>query len=772
MQMQVVTLISGEKSTMTTEKKLKKALELQQNGKSAEAEAAFKLVLRSDRSNFVSLYSLGVLAVQSGAQAKALQYFDRAVKVNPDFAPTWYNRGVVLHALDENERALESYDQALKVNPAYSEALEHRAILREIVRNAAETPVAPQPVPELAVQRNRALELQQQGMLGEAEQLFREILAVKPWDFVALYSLGVIAQRNGDPLQSLEFFDITARGNPDFAPIWYNRGAVLQGLKRSQEALESYDRALTLNPSYTEALVNRGAVLQGMNRHVEALENYDHLLQLEPRNDKALGNKGILLTEFKRFDEAAATFESLLEINPDYDYGLGLLCFAQMHSCAWDRLDHFAREISRGVQEGRAVSKTLALLAISDSSRDHLLCSMIFGRNNFPAQVPFWQGERYQHQKIRVAYLSPDFREHPVGHLTAGIFEHHDRSRFETIALSLGIDDQSGLRTRIAGSFDRFIDVREMNSRDIAKLMRSLEVDIAVDLAGYTADSRTDIFAWRPAPVQVNYLGYPSTLGLGYLDYIIADRFVIPEADQPHFSEKVVYLPDTYLPTDASLQVAERTPSREECGLPETGFVFCSFNHAYKINPAIFDVWMRILARTPESVLWLMKLNSSAEGNLRREAQARGIAPERLIFATRVPRVEDHLARYRRADLFLDTTPYNAHTTASDALFVGLPVLTCQGNAFPGRVAAGLLHAIGLPELVTGSFADYEEQAVLLAGDPERLGLVHAKLRANRDTTPLFDTAQFCRYLEGAYDGMWQRSQGGLPPVSFSVGKS
>ncbi|NJM13797.1 MAG: methyltransferase domain-containing protein, partial [Synechococcaceae cyanobacterium SM1_2_3] len=400
--------------------------------------------------------------------------------------------------------------------------------------------------------------------------------------------------------------------------------------------------------------------------------------------------------------------------------------------------------------------KTLAFMALSDSARDHLLAAQIFAKSYCPKKsISLWQGERYRHDKIRLAYVSPDLREHPVGHLMAGIFEHHDKSRFETIAISLGIDDQSRLRARMLKAFDRFIDARLMSSHRIAEMMREMEIDIAVDLAGYTADSRTDIFAYRPAPVQVNFLGYPGTMGTDYIDYIIADRQVIPEDHQQFYTEKVIYLPDAYLPTDASVNIAEQTPSRAECGLPETGVVFCSFSHDYKISPPIFDVWMRLLRQAPGSVLWLMSRSDSSQRNLRHEAESQGVDSSRLVFAGRVPRIEDHLARYRLADLFLDTHPYNAHTTSADALMAGLPVVTYMGDSFPSRVAGSLLLAIGLPELITHSLEDYEALALKLVTTPSLLVDTKLKLAANKETYPLFNTQGFCRNLESAYSEMW-----------------
>ncbi len=608
------------------------------------------------------------------------------------------------------------------------------------------------------------------GNLHEAEKLLRRVLKSNPKELIALFLLGIIAMKKDDAPGSLQYFDRGAKLNPAFEKSWFNRGVVLFALRRHEDAIESYQRAIRLKPDYVDALNNLGIVLQEVSRYEEAITAYDRLLAVQPTYEKALVNKGYILTLMGRYQDAIACLAILIDLQPDYDLALGMMASSMLYGCIWNDYGRIAEQVCKGVASDKFVCKTLGLMSISDSPADQYNCAKIFAQQkNPPAPSRLWQGEIYRHGKIRIAYVSPDFREHPVAHLMAGIFEQHDKSRFETFGFFLGTADNSAIHGRIARSFNQFLDVRQKGSREIAEMMRAMEIDIVVDLAGYTQDARTDIFAYRPVPVQVNYLGHPGTMGAEYMDYILADSVVIPPGDQEQYTEQVVHLPGSYLPADATLTVAERTPSREEFGLPATGFVFCSFNHAYKINPTIFDVWMRILTQCPGSVLWLMKLNSTAEPNLRKEAAARGVDPARLIFATRVPKVEDHLARYRLADLFLDTTPYNAHTTACDALFVGLPVLTYLGKAFPGRVAASLLRAIGLTELITASLADYESAAVRLAHDAALLAQHKEKLKANRHTYPLFKTEEFCRNLEYAYTVMWERTQRGEPPTAFQV---
>ncbi|MDD5029640.1 MAG: tetratricopeptide repeat protein [Rhodoferax sp.] len=604
----------------------------------------------------------------------------------------------------------------------------------------------------------QAIGWQTQGRLDDAVKGFNDVLAQDPNSPHALYSLGLIAMNAGDLPLALQWCERGVKATPQFAPLRYLHGAVLQAMGQKDAALASYDAALEIQPDYQEVLLNSGAMLRTMFRHKEALERFNKILTFNPNHTGALANCGIMLTEFKQSEPAIAMFERLLKINPDYDYALGLLFFERMHICDWTDFDKLKDQITQEVRAGKRSCKSLAFMSASDQASDHLIAAKTFASGYCPKKpISLWNGERYRHSKIRLAYVSPDLREHPVGHLMAGIFEHHDKSRFETIAISIGIDDGSRLRARMLKAFDKFIDVRDMTSEQIARMMRDMEIDIAIDLGGFTSDTRTDIFAYRAVPVQVNYLGYPGTMGTDYYDYIIADRHIIPPEHQKYYTEKVAYLPDTYLPTDNSVKISERTPTRAECGLPETGFVFCSFSHDYKISPPVFDVWMRLLAQVPGSVLWLMSRGELAQRNLRKEAQARGVDPARLIFAGRVPLVEDHLARYRQADLFLDTHPYNAHTTAADALMAGLPVVTYVGNSFPSRVAGSLLDAISMPELVAESLEEYERKALLVAKDPVFKKTCREKLVKNKVHSSLFDTQMSLRDLESTLISMWRR---------------
>ena len=406
-------------------------------------------------------------------------------------------------------------------------------------------------------------------------------------------------------------------------------------------------------------------------------------------------------------------------------------------------------------------------LSIPASRADQLQFAKTFvsDQGSFSA---LWRDEIYSHDRIRIGYLSADFRHHPLAQLAVGLFEHHDKSRFEIMAISCGPDDGSDLRNRIRSAAENFIDVRGMPDSAVAEFIRRREIDILVDLSGFTQDNRFSVFARRVSPLQVNFLCYTGTMGADCMDYIIADPTVIPKDHFQFYSEKVVWLPDTYQANDRSRPIAGRRPTRSECNLPDAAFAFCCFNATYKITPEVFAVWMRLLAKREGSVLWLLETNPTAAQNLRREAEAHGITPKRLIFAPAMP-LADHMARIGLADLFVDTLPYNAHTTASDALWAGVPVLTCLGDTFAGRVAASLLKAVGLPELITASLEDYEALAIKLAREPSFLTAIKAKLAGNRDTYPLFDTARFARHIEAAYMTMWERQQKGAPPQGFAV---
>jgi predicted O-linked N-acetylglucosamine transferase (SPINDLY family) len=540
--------------------------------------------------------------------------------------------------------------------------------------------------------------------------------------------------RNGEFEAAAQLMGEALKLDPNSPELWSNRGTALVAAKQPEAALTSFSRALELNPGFLGAIANRAHVLFELQRYAEAIPDY----------------------------------QALLARDPGHPYSAGNLVFCRLQCCDWAHLETDRRTIVARLRLGQRVVPPVLSVALLDSAADQMGAAQIVARDRFPPAPALWRGESYRHDRIRVAYVSADFHAHATAALTAGVFEAHDRGRFETVAISFGRDDESAMRKRLERAFDRFIDMRGKSDMEIARAIRELEIDIAVDLKGYTSDARPAVFSSRPAPLQVNYLGFPGTMGAPFIDYLIADPIVVPNAQKAFYAEKIVWLPDTYQPNDRSRDVADVPVDRVRAGLPPSGVVFCCFNNSYKIQPQIFDAWMRLLKGVEESVLWLLEDNAAATRNLQREAAARGVDPARLVLAPRAP-LPEHLARHTLADLFLDTLPYNAHTTASDALWMGVPIVTCKGNTFAGRVAASVLHAAGLLELATESLEDYETLALRLARDPAALANIKTKLVARRGTTPLFDVVRFTRHLEAAYVTMHERRLRGLAPEGFAV---
>jgi predicted O-linked N-acetylglucosamine transferase (SPINDLY family) len=705
---------------------------------------------------------------------EALASLEQALAIKPDNVEALINRGITLQDLQRCEEALASLEQALAIKPDSVEALTNRGITLQDLQRCEEAlasleralAIKPDSVEALT---NRGSALHKLRRFEEALACYEKALMIRPDFAEALQGRGIILQEFQRYEEALASFEKALAIKPAFAEALHGRGNALHKLRRFEEALACYEKALMIRPDFVGALLGRGIILQEFQRYEEALASYHEALARSPNDAMAHNNCGYVLQDLQRYDEAITSFEKALAIRPDFEYAAGMLVNARMHCCDWRRRDEEVGRLKADIRAGNSSISPFMFLGVSDSPQDQLLCSRISVRDQYPASpVPIWKGERYHHDRIRLAYVSADFRMHPSSFLLAGMFEHHDRSRFETIAISFGPDDRSEIRTRVKEAFEDFIDVRSRSDLEVARLMREREVDIAVDLMGHTRFCRKGILALRPAPIQVNYLGYPGTIGAEFIDYIVADKFVIPIDHQGHYAEKIAYLPECFQANDSMRRINERALTRADSALPEQRFVFCCLNNIYKLTPPFFNVWMRLLQKVDHSVLWLQQGNAAAVSNLRREAQARSIDPGRLIFSPRV-KPEDYLANYRLADLFLDTLPFNGGATASDALWAGLPVLTCAGSAFAGRMAGSILHAIGLPEMVTNTLEEYEALALKLATQPGLLLETRARLAENRRTAPLFDTDRFCRHIEAAYTRMWERSQRGEPPVSFAV---
>ncbi len=685
---------------------LMKAVGAHQAGRITEAERLYTKVLQAEPEQFDALRMFGFLELQRGRPEPASKLFTRALRANPASSEVLGNRGIAWLELGQPERAIADFEKALALDPGNPSMLSN---------------------------------------------------------------LGSALVRLARHEEALAAYDRALALRPDSVQALYNRGSVLLDLNRNERAIADFEAALALRPDYAEAAHNLGLALRALRGVEPALASFDRALALRPAYPDALNSKGAALRELGRNAEAAVVFAELLRVDPRYPNTRGALLESKLRDCDWSTFEADLAVIRAGILERRRLTTPLRLLGSIDDPALQLQCARLFVANACPvAAAPLWRGKRYGHAKIRVGYVSGDFGEHPVGYLIAEVLERHDRDHFEIVGISLRKDAPGGTRQRLVRAFDDFVDAQDLSDLEIARLIHSREIDIAVDLMGFTLGNRMGVFAHRPAPVQVNYLGYSGTTGADFIDYILADRTVIPEDSSAHFSEHVVRLPDLSLANSAR-SIAHRTPNRAELGLPEIGFVFCSFNNRSKILPQTFSVWMRLLHAIDGSVLWLGAVSPAVMTNLRKEAAKAGITPERLVFASRMERLENHLARYRRADLFVDTFPYNGHTTASDALFVGLPVLTCMGRSFSSRVAGSLLNAAGLPELVTRSLEEYEALALRLATEPQLLSAIGARLANNFSTFPLFDCARFTRSLEAAYIRMWERSERGEPPAAFAL---
>jgi protein O-GlcNAc transferase len=752
---------------------LDEALRLHQEGRLGEAEPLYRKILRRQPREFAALHLLGALKLQQDQPAEALGLIEAALAVDRSSASAHANHGLALAALKRPAQALASYAEALAIDPDNADTL-----------------------------ANRADALCDLGRLEDALQSYGRALAINPRLFGALVNRGLALRALGRGAEALADFDLALGIDPGGAGAWNNRGIVLQELGRQREALASYERAIALQRGYVEALFNRGNLLLELRRLAEALASYAEALAVKPDFAEAHCNRGHALADLRRFEEALASYEKALAIKPDHAdallgraamlgkldrHGEALAEYERLYAahpetpglareivgccaatCRWATSEPLIPRVIDDAVSGRSAADPYMLLGFPGTPAQHLAIAASWLRHRkIECKTRVWNAAAFAADRLRIAYLSADYHRHATAHLIAELIELHDRERFEIIGISFGPNERSELRSRLIKGFDRFYDVTTRTDEEAAALVRELNTHIAVDLKGYTTDARIGILAQRAAPIQASYLGFPGTTGADFIDYIIADRIVLPFDQQEFYCEKIVHLPDSYQVNDRKRPIGRR-PGRGEVGLPDDAFVFCCFNNSWKLNRGMFDVWMRLLAAVAESVLWLFEPNSAVAANLRSEARARGIDPGRLVFAPPVD-LPEHLARVALADVFLDTLPYNAHTTASDALWMGVPVVTCLGATFAGRVAASLVNAAGLPELVTQTLEEYAALAVRLASEPPLLQSVRRKLSDRKATCALFDTIRFQRHIEAAYRTMWDIWRRGEAPRSFSV---
>jgi predicted O-linked N-acetylglucosamine transferase (SPINDLY family) len=740
----------------------------------AEALVAYDRLIKLRPGDPEARYNRGVVLTSLGRHGDALASYQKALTIRPGHAPTLFNKAKALVAIGEFERACTAYDAVLAVLPNHVDALTDRGnVLAALGRRAEalasfEEALALNPTHVHAL-NNRGSLLREEGRYEEALATFERALALDPRNTATLNNRSntlIDLERHAEAVADL---DRALAFAPDDPELLFNRACALERLHRFEDALADLDRSLSTRPDSTKALNNRGNILAALKRPEEAIASYDRALALEPDDADTVHNRGNALTTLGRHAQAIADYQRAFALDPHHPHAFDSLSFAQLSVCNWEEVARLAPQ-AEGALRGNAgpVSLAYPLYYFGNQAYQLTAARAYLQANCAPVHSPLAPLNASQPDKLRVAYLSSDFRFHPVATAIVELLERHDRSRFEILGVSLGRDDASEIRARLVRAFDAFHDVAAHSDRAIAELLRRLDVHIAVDLNGLTRGWRPGVLAHRPAPVQVLYLGYPGTTSAHFIDYVLADATVLPLDQQPCFAETIVHLPDCYHPNDTTRSLSA-APDRPELGLPAGAFVFCCFNQSHKISAANFEVWMRLLARIDGSVLWLSHMNEFAMDNLRRAAIARGIKSARIIFAPRLDRIEDHLARHRQADLFLDTLPYNAHSTAIDALWAGLPLVTCTGSAFPGRVGASLLEAVGLPELVTANLEDYEAVAAKLASDPPVLQGIRRRLQENRGSQPLFDMDRLRRHIEAAYETMWDIHARGESPRHFSI---
>ena len=714
----------------------KRAVTLHGQGRPTQAAALYAEILQAQPDHCDTLHLLGVTETQLGRPLEGLEWIAKSLTLNPGQPAAMANQGNALLMLNRPKDALARYDQALALWPEY-----HLAVY------------------------GRGNALSALGRRHEALRDFERALELAPNFLQAVVGRAGVLRKLGRHGDSLAGYDRAIELSPEHVPAHVGRAAALLGLKEHAAANITIDRALQLAPHSAEALTERGHLLSELNQTSAAIEAYDQAVQSNPALATAWFGRALILSTQGRFAESVTSLRRVLELNPHHAYAPGACLHAQLQVCDWNGYAGAEEGIAGSMERDEPVDFPFSFLAVCDSPRLQRSCARVFADLQISDPPALRLPARTARERIRVAYISGDFLEHPTSYLMAGIFEKHDRQRFDIVGISLREDENSPTGKRVRGAFDECVEAGSRSDQELAQLIQDMGVDIAVDLMGYTGEHRAGIFNFRPAPLQVNYLGFPGTMGTADRDYIIADDFLIPEAQRAHYSEAIAYLPECFQANDDRRRTAA-APSRAAMGLPATGLVWCSLHSSYKLNPPMFNIWARLVLGTPDSVLWLLGGNPTVEENLRRQALARGIQPHRLVFAQPLPYPE-HLARLSLADICLDTLPFNGGTTSSDALWAGVPLITCAGRSFAARMSGSLLRAVGVPELITHSLTEYERLALLLARDPVRLPQVRTKLALNRLSAPLFDTDRFRRHLEALYTTMMERHRQGLRPATF-----
>jgi len=683
-----------------------RALDLLKKNDFINAKLIYENILAVDKKNSDALFFLSVILIKFKNYKKAGDLLEQVVSIKPSFADAYNNLGICLEKLNDLDGAKKNYNLAIDNRPNFAEAYNNIGVVFQKLRN---------------------------------------------FDQAILQYKKAISYKNL------------------YLDAYINLANLFKEIKQFEEAIKNYDLAINLNPNLAEVYNNKGNALKEIRKFEEAIKNYDLAINLSPNFAEAYFNAATALQDIKNFEKAVLYFEKALLLDKEIPFCKGYLLHAKMLCCNWSGLNELYKEIYNDVEKNRFSATPFGYQAICDDESNLQKCAQLYSSKRFPEiKNNLFSKKISKNKKIKIGYLCGEFREQATSILMTEVWEKHNKEDFEIIAFDSGWDDKSLRRNRIIKAFDKFIDISKVSDFDAAKLIYKEQIDILINLNGFFGTGRPVVFSYRPAGIQINYLGFPGTIGSKYIDYILCDKTVVPLESKKFYNEKIIYFPDSYQANDTKRNISDKKFLREELSLPKKSFVFCCFNNNYKITPNMFDVWARLLKKIDNSVLWLIEGNSEATENLKKEAKIRNIDASRLIFAKRM-KLEDHLARHKNADLFLDTLPYNAHTTASDSLWAGLPVLTCLGKAFPGRVAASLLRSLDLPELITYSENEYVAKAEELALNPERLRVIKNKLDTNKFSQPLFNAELFCRSVESAFKIIFEKYSLGLEAEDISL---
>ena len=699
----------------------------------------YKQALTISSEHVETYYNMGLALQCKGDLDAAIESYKQAVKIKPDYAKAHYNMGIAQKNKGDTDAAIKSYKQAIEIKPDYAEAF-----------------------------NNLGNALKDRGDLDTAIDSYKQAIRIKPDYAEAFNNLGNALKDRGDLDTAIDSYKQAIKIKPDYVDVYSNMGNALKAKGELDAAIDSYKYALQIKPDFAEVFLNMGNALSEHSELDAAIDSYKQAVKIKPDFAEAYNNMGMALKDIGNLQAAINSYKQALKIRPEYEIALAEKLHQQAHICDWSEIEQDREKIIKLGTSNQYIDP-FVILSLEDNPERSRLRSELYVKSTLKQKsLALAPRPNKKPKRLRIGYFSADFHNHATMYLMAKVFELHDPEKFEIYAYSFGPDINDEMRQRLVNAISVFNNVKEMNNKDIALLARQDNLDIAVDLKGFTKNQRTGIFAYRAAPIQISYLGYPGTMGANFIDYIIADQVVIPAKHSSRYSESIIRLPYSYQVNDSERVISDRTITKIEMGLPEKGFIFCCFNQSYKISPCEFDIWMRLLGKVESSRLWLLKSNMWAEKNLKMEAEKRGISGNRLIFAEKKPQAE-HLARHRLADLFVDTFNVNAHTTASDALWVGLPVVTKLGEGFAARVAGSLLTAIGIPELITYTLIEYEELALNLAANPNRLAEIKQKIAANRLSKPLFNTELFTKYLEDGYQRAYQQYSNGEKPSAINV---